>query len=63
VRPEGHETSVVLAGEQTTGTLNFEVRDADGRRSYVGFPLGSNCELYEPLTQSFFTLHGLANTV
>ena len=60
VRPEGHGISVVLAADQSSGQLKFEVRDANGEIRSIGFPLDSPSDLYETLTYSFFTLYGLS---
>ena len=59
-RSESHSTSVVLAADRVTGRLDFEVRDSYGERNSIGFPLGSKQDLYESLSSSFFTLHGLS---
>ena len=58
LRPEGHGASVVLTADQTGGRLNFEVRGSDDAGRSIGFPIGNPGDLYEPLTHSFFTLHG-----
>ena len=58
VRPDGLGTSVVLAADQASGRLNFEVRSSDDTDRSIGFPIGNPGDLYEPLTHSFFTLHG-----
>ena len=60
VRSEVHSTSVALLADQVTGRLDLEVRDADGGRRSIGFPLRSPSDLYENLARSFFTLHGVS---
>ena len=60
VRSEVHSTSVALLADQVTRRLDLEIRDADGGRRSIGYPLGSGRELYESLAHSFFVLHGLS---
>ncbi len=58
LRPDGRGISVVLAADQTSGRLDFEVRGGDDAGCSIGFPIGDPIDLYEPLMHSFFTLQG-----
>ena len=58
LRPDGRGISVVLAADQTSGRLDFEVRGGDDAGCSIGFPIGDPGDLYEPLMHSFFTLQG-----
>ncbi len=56
-RPDSQSTSVVLAADQLSERLDFEVRDSTGTVRSIGFPIGEDERLYDALTSSFFALH------